>query len=235
MKPIARLIALTAIFTGILFTYSGCEKATYTEGYDVFLPQELKDVFYYKPGSWWIMQNTAATTNDLDSIYVLEANLDTIDIINPGSQQAYAKKEVFRVKCFSSFYNQEFHYVSESSDLCGNLSTREPCHFVMLEQYRNNQRGQFSRVYYYTAELDEGWTANPYSIGTTWVTIAAVKNDFEVSAGNFDQVRQVDVFRDGTAQNANTTRYFAQNVGLLRYVVSGQATDWQLVRKNVVQ
>ncbi|HOI33391.1 MAG TPA: hypothetical protein PLC47_11525, partial [Bacteroidales bacterium] len=146
-----------------------------------------------------------------------------------------AKKEVFRVKCFSSYYNQEFHYVTESSNLCSNINNAEPCHFVVLEHYRNNQRSQLTRIYYYPDEVDEGWTANPYTMGTTWVTIAAIKNDFTVLAGSFDQVRQVDVYRDVTAQNANTVRYFVSNVGLLRHTVAGQATDWQLVRKHLVQ
>lgn len=226
--------AKTLIFA-LLFISFGCQKSEAPSTYDILLPQQLKDVFLFQPGTYWIMKQSAGGNTLYDSIYVTETIHDSIDIINPGTQQAYAKKEVFEVRCFSSYYNHDFSYITQSADLCNNLSFHEPCHFVALEQYQNNQVSKSSRIYYYPDEVDGGWNANSGSNSNYLVKIDAVLDSYSIGGETYAQVRRVLTEKDRTAQNQNSIRFFASGYGLIQYSVPDLDTDWKLIRSKIVR
>jgi len=115
-----------------LFLFTACKKEPKVTT-NVWLPQELKDMFLFYPGSYWVFQLPG--TDYEDSIFVIETILDTIPILHPGSREVIGYKERFSVKYASPFYGQIFEYRSESTDFCKHYGLNEPCHYVARQNY----------------------------------------------------------------------------------------------------
>jgi len=233
--PSHKLLLVKSILFVLLFVSFGCQKSEELSTYDILLPQQLKDVFLFQSGTYWIMEQNNGGNVLYDSIYVTETLHDSVDIINPGTQQAYAKKEVFNVRCTSTYYKREFSYVSQSADLCNNLSFREPCHFVAMELYKNDVVTASSRIYYYPDQVDAGWSTHIGSSDNTLVKIDAIFDNYLIGDKTYAQVRQVLTEKDRTSQGKNSIRYFAPGYGLIAYSVPELKTDWKLVRSKIVR
>lgn len=233
--PSYKLFFVKSILFIVLFIFFGCQKSEDPLTYDVLLPQQLKDIFLFQPGTYWVMEQNTGGNVLYDSVYVTETIHDSVDIINPGTQQAHAKKEVFEIRCFSTHYNREFSYVSQSADLCNNLSFREPCHFVVMELYKNDVVTARSRIYYYPDQIDEGWSTNIGSSDNTLIKIDAVFDNYLIGDKTYAQVKRVLTENDRTSQSKNSIRYFAPGYGLITYTVPDLDTDWKLIRSKIVR
>jgi hypothetical protein len=219
----------------LIIFVSGCSKTDEPETYDVWLPEQLKETFLMQPGTYWIMQEIATGEQYLDSIFVTETILDTVDIISPGSQQAFARKEQFRVKCMSAFYGREFHFVSRSADLCGSLNNTEPCHFVVVENYSQGNMTASSRIYYYPDQPDEGWSSVTSGSGQSRVRITGILDNFSVGEQDYSLVRRVEVDVDPTLQQTRTLRYIAPGYGVIQFEQPAYNTRWITIRKQIIQ
>ncbi|MDP3462547.1 MAG: hypothetical protein Q8S18_07145 [Bacteroidales bacterium] len=219
----------------LIILVSGCSKTDEPDTYDVWLPEPLKEIFLMQPGTYWIMQEVATGEQYFDSIFVIETILDTIDIISPGSQKAFARKEQFRVKCVSAFYGREFHYVSQSADLCGSLNNSEPCHFVVVENYSQGNIIASSRIYYYPDQPDEGWSSITSGSGQSKVRITGILDNYTVGEQAYSLVRRVEIDSDPTLQQIKSIRYIAPGYGVIQFEQPEYNTKWITIRKQIIQ
>jgi hypothetical protein len=227
----------TVAIVSMMFLFgTGCSKVDEPASYDVWLPQTIKDIFLVQPGTYWIMKEASFGVDYFDSVYVTETIHDTIDIINPGSHQAFAHKDRFIVKCLSSFYGTEFHIISESADLVNDMNRQEPCYFVAIENY--NTAGSItarSRIYYYPDVVDQGWSAMGEGLGGAKVQIDSVLTSYTLDGQLFSNVKRVDTELDKTQRDSRSIRYIAPEAGIIQTIVPAYGTNWFMVRNRIVR
>jgi hypothetical protein len=115
---------------------TACEKNNPVETSDVWVPAELKSLFLFYPGSYWIMELPG--TNFVDSVFVDSTRIDTIPILHPGSREVIGYKEQFTVRFVSPFYGRYTTFSTFSEDFCGTLGTIGPCHRIVKSNLKSN-------------------------------------------------------------------------------------------------
>lgn len=226
------LFAISCLF--ILNT--GCRKSEDSESYDIWLPERLKEIFLVQPGSYWIMEEIGLNRDYRDSVYVTETIHDTVVILHPGSGEAFALKERFRVKYYSLFYGREFHIVTESADICPGVNQFEPCHFLVIENHREGGLLNKSRFYYYPDEPDNGWNVVNSGLLEPQIRITDIIQSYTLEDRVYKNVRRVENERDRTHQNSQTVRYIAPEAGgIIQWQqplinVNWVTVDYQIVR-----
>jgi len=229
MKKLNRVSLL--LLSIIMLALSSCSKEE-PETYDIWLPQELKDIFVMKPGTYWIMEALSGGEVYLDSVFVTELVFDTLDILHPGSKLPYALKDRFRVKCMSSFYGREFHVVSETNDQCRNVNYTAPCYTVWVENYSQNILNARSKIFYYPAAVDDGWESG--NDGSK-VRIIEIKNEYTPKDITFKNVWHVEVDRDPTLQNTRSFRHISAQEGIIQWRIPEFGVEWITIRSQIVR
>ncbi len=234
-QPLSILIVSAIILSCLIFKVSGCGKTDEPEDHNVWLPQTLKDIFLVKPGTYWIMEEVGLDRNYRDSVYVVETIHDTVEILHPGSREPFALKERFRVICYSPFYGSEYHFVTESADLCGSINWQEPCHFIVVEKHHLNSIAGRSRIYYYPDEPDRGWDVRNSGLAEPQVRITSIYSSFKPGNEIFTDVRRVETELDRVLQNTQSIRYISPEAGIVQWEIPAYGVKWVNVRRNIVR
>lgn len=213
----------------LLILSTGCRKTEEPDSYDIWLPERLKEIFLVQPGSYWIMEEIGLNRDYRDSVYVTETILDTVAIIHPGNQEAFALKERFRVKCYSLFYDREFHIVTETADLCQGINQSEPCHFVVIENHKDGELLNKSRIYYYPDQPDGGWFVQNSGLIEPQLRIEAIIENYKLGELNFPDVRRVDTEADRTHQGTYSIRHITEEAGIIQWELPNFGINWVTV------
>lgn len=217
----------------VLFLFS-CRKEVPDTG-DIYLPQALKKAFYYSPGSYWIVEEKNTGLFFKDSLYVISSRIDTAELLHPGSRLPFARKEVLKTRVAWPFYGIEFEIASESATLCPDKSVSgEPCHFVTLEFFINGKSRGKTRMFYYPAEVNEGWPVAMTGLIEPRVRIDTVFSVYTQSGINFSEVRRVFIDTDRTFQGTSSVRYISPVAGIIRWQYPLFGIDWQTIRYRVM-
>lgn len=229
MKKLNRFLSFFLVL--LLFVSSSCSKEE-PKTYDIWLPQELKDIFVMKPGTYWIMEAFSDNQVYLDSVFVTEMVFDTLDILHPGSQLPYAAKDRFRVKCFSSFYGREFHLVSETNDQCRNVNFTAPCYNIWVENYSQGILTARSKIFYYPATPDEGWESG--NDGSK-VRIIEFKDEYKPKDITFKSVWHIETDKDPTLQNTRSFRHISAAEGIIQWRIPQYNVEWITIRSVIIR
>ena len=217
----------------IVVIASGCRRVVEPESYDIWLPEIFKEIFLVQPGSYWVMDDIGTGEQYRDSIYVIETNHDTVEIINPGTQEGFALKERFEVKIFSPFYGRVYRIATEALDLCGDLNFNEPCQFVVFESYLNDELEGRSRIYFHPDNEGDEWSVAQSGLSEPKVRINQIIPSYTLGGNTFHDVREIVVERDRSMQNRPSVRYISLEAGIIQWIIPGQGINWIAVRYNI--
>jgi hypothetical protein len=214
----------------IAFVASGCRRVAEPESYDIWLPEVFKEIFLVQPGSYWVMHDIGTGQEYRDSVFVIETNHDTVDIIHPGTREPMALKERFEIKMFSPFYGRTYRIASESLDLCGDLNFNEPCHFIVFESYLGEESEGKSRIYFYPDNEGDEWGVAQSGLSEPGIRIDSVLAVYTLGENVFHNVRKVTIEHDRSMQNRSSIRYISPEAGIIQWIIPGQGINWIAVR-----
>lgn len=217
----------------LFFGFSSCRKSEPREVQDVWLPKEIKDLFLFYPGSYWVMELPG--TDFVDSVFVDSTRIDTLPIIHPGSRDTVAYKERLSVRYVSPFYGRYYTFTTASKDYCEIFPDGGPCHRVtrILQNGSLDFVGQ-TYMFHFPEALGKHYAAAS-SITDNQVRIDSILPTYSLADSTYKNVRKVIVNRDVTEQNQISVRHFAPGIGLIRWQVPEFGFNWICVRYGVKQ
>jgi len=225
--------ALNYILLTLLLLATACKPDQPEPDNNVWLPQELKDLFLVYPGSYWIFKEL--NTGYEDSIFVSATKLDTLPILHPGSRDTMGYKEFFVVTCISPFYGQTFEIATESPDYCQRLGPNAPCHYVAQRNIKNNKVERRSFIYFYPNGPGARWTTENDGLTFETIRIDSILPTFELQGQPYNQVRSVNITVDATLQHQASLRRIAPGVGIIQRKVDAMGWNWVVTRYHIVR
>jgi hypothetical protein len=201
------------------------EETVCTSANTVLVPQDLKDRFFFKEGTYWIYQNIQ--TNETDSVWVFNStnNTSAVDtkIFGDGYNKCY---EVFDIKTKSAKF-QDAHYYSRLG--------------ISLHPIKemNSNKELFG--------LSEGTPLNNY---TAIYRLEVRGNKYENQDGAeilmLDSINTLTglIFKDilrlkypagFQTQDYMDDMHYAKNVGLVKFHRFTDNSNWELIRYNIIQ
>lgn len=210
-----------------------CKKDSPPRATDVWLPKELKDLFLFYPGSYWIME--APGTEFIDSIFVDSTRVDTLPILHPGSREVIGYKERFTVRFVSPFYGRYYTFSTESEDFCGMFNEEGPCHRVIKSNLVGAFDVQVKSFIYHFPEFKGSTFPATEGVTDNFVRIDSILPTYALADSLYRIVHRVTVDKDPSEQYQVSIRHLVPNVGLIRWQVPSFGFDWICVRYNSVQ
>lgn len=210
-----------------------CKKDSPPRATDVWLPKELKDLFLFYPGSYWIME--APGTEFIDSIFVDSTRVDTLPILHPGSREVIGYKERFTVRFVSPFYGRYYTFSTESEDFCGMFNEEGPCHRVIKSNLDGAFDVQVKSFIYHFPEFKGSTFPATEGVTDNFVRIDSILPTYALADSLYRIVHRVTVDKDPSEQYQVSIRHLVPNVGLIRWQVPSFGFDWICVRYNSVQ
>jgi hypothetical protein len=228
VKLVWPLILLLIACTG----FSGCNKNTIVDQADVWLPAEIKSLFLFYPGSYWIMEFPG--TNYVDSIFVESTRIDTVPILHPGSRAIIGHKERLVVRYVSTFYGRRFEHRSDAPDFCNMLGDPSPCQRIsMVNLNASGAVNTRTFIYMYPSAVKQAWPTAESSENRVYVdSILPSYSQFDSS---YQNVRILVIDRDVNEQNQRSIRHFSPGVGQIRWQVPEYGFNWVMRRYKAVQ
>ena len=202
-----------------------------TDSLDIWLPDGLKSIFFVGVDSYWVMAGNSFGTAYQDSLYVTKTIHDTVDIIHPGNGEPIGKKEQFEIHYTSIWYGSYYIIKSEALDYCDDGNFNEPCHFVVLETYREGELSGRERIFFFPANEGEAYSIAQNGLAGAQLRLDSIHNDFTIRDNTFDLVYQMFSDRDFINQKPETVRLIAPGVGIIRWVTT--TIDWEVIRYNI--
>src|SRR5690606_22343723 len=102
------------MFIGVLLLPVGCKKEPKPIPGVTSFPQELKDLFYFQPGTWWIYEDSISGI--LDTITVESLDIDTLTYYD-AVDNIDGIYEVFELVSYSTHYKYFYKYKFQVSVL----------------------------------------------------------------------------------------------------------------------
>jgi hypothetical protein len=218
-----------------LIVSGGCGKTVEQPAtYDVRLPQELKEMFFFKPGSYWIYFEPG--TGFYDSIWVVSSKIDTTPILHKGSRDTLGLKESFQVTFQSIFFGSRFQHFSQVDENCVWYGSGV-CYWINRGNLNSsNKLVSTTRIFGYPFNKK---SQHPISLGNTTdavILLDTILPAFELDSNMvFNQAHKTLVTIDPTQQNTEVHRYFVSGIGPIRRHLPKGNIDWRLIRHRVVQ
>jgi hypothetical protein len=220
------ILALIAIAS-----FVQCRSTENNEPLDIWLPNELKNIFSIGVDSYWIMAGNSFGTSFQDSLYVTKTVRDTIDIIHPGNNTSIGKKERFAIHYTSIWYGTEYVLRSEALDYCDNGNFTEPCHFMILESYSEGELKGRERIFFFPAQVGDAYTIAQNGLAGAELRLDSIHETFRIRENSFENVYQMHSERDFINQKPETIRYIAPGIGVVRWVTA--SIDWEVIRYRI--
>ncbi len=219
-----RIHYLLPLITVLLFTT--CKKDE-EEGPCVSCPEngtieDMKEWFYFLPGTYWIYQEE--TSGDLDTVHVYDG---------------WETESSFRVETQSSVleewipglwvkYNYYYNYTGSRTCLSVPQCT---CHKLERVKSRISDFVAASTILHFP--FIEGNYANVY--GGTTSDVILINDTVEVDGQEFEPVSAVNIGIDVTEMDKEVEYYYARNVGLIRKTWPSEGKTWNLIEYNIIQ
>ncbi len=220
----SKILALVIFIT---VTINSCKEEE-TPPQDMgFLPLGVvKDYFGFKPGTWWVYENTK--TGAIDSQFVIEYVLDTIYQESPYRKFNY---ESFYLKIFSHTTKNIYQYYL--FPLSAYVKDWEPIYYIDREvnYYPLVTEYCIPFIYPFNVKYQGPMPENTLYFGS--VDSIFINGKFYVNTCQF----QTDV--DGTFDKNNshvpTMYYYSQYYGLVKHQRLDNNESWELVNSNIIR
>lgn len=191
------------------------------------VPQNLMDYAYFKPGTWWVYQDSVS--GKIDSVYVSSSSTgyDTIDANdNLGYTGIFGWFNLRYYNSYGFYYNQYCH------TSYGTNTPRVPVYFYKASSQYNSTQGilMTSRfvvgdyIYVSGSNSQQGILRCEGTFDSLWI----LNNKFINVVTFYNSVQKVE-------KDNRTITFFAKNIGLIKKQLLDSNQNWQLIKYNIVQ
>ncbi len=214
---------LFVLLSIVLTTSRGCDsckediKTICTENNTLKIPQEIKDLFWYKDSSYWIYKDSVS--GQFDSCWISESNIgienELTEKINP-----FSKGKCFETGLFKVNSNNQITYKSGINPSITNKGIAfENEHFNIIVS--NNF--DFTRIRFKGLELDTFNFEGGKVIRLNNINVNGIEY---LNIINLNYIKpSIDIYK---------RIYYANKIGIIKYEDINERV-WELVRYNVKQ
>lgn len=199
------------------------------------LPQKVKDYMYFKKGSWWIYKVTEPHSQRYDTIDLLYSFIDTLRVRDEYWHYDYEALSVGyrnrnKVKDGSVIGRPQYSYVMLAN---GGITKADPNFKIRFECYRNNPYSYQQTTFFYPFDNSiVGGESDILFKGITKFTNYFGHQFDSVAVFNIKIEEMVSIEAYG---NSNTLRYWAPNVGLVRWISKDSVVSHELFSYKIIQ
>lgn len=191
-----------------------------------YFPQDAKDRFFFKEGTWWVYENS--DTKETDSIWVTNASFRywSADNMEDGNikNKCY---ETGRIEIYSLYNGIKTHLVQRSFSYIGGKPGINPAqeHFTLDDAI---PMFDFRPVYRFDIFGEQYQTPNQESAEITF------KDSIEVNGELYNNVLHYYYPNGVSPHDYLEEAWYAKNVGTIKYISKDHST-WILVKSKIIQ
>lgn len=189
----------------------------------VLVPQDMKDRFYFKTGTYWIYKNLA--TQEIDSLWVIADVIENINVDDDGfiKNKCY---ESFQIAIRSLLFTQKGRYNNYQLDFFPqsghNLSNES---YTLYDHSPLNNNNTVFRI-----ELK----------GKSYENQMGASIEFKDSIVTNDNITYKDVLHLYYPTGTSTydylrEMYYAKNKGLVKFKRNTDNSEWELIQSKIIQ
>ncbi|HYG14440.1 MAG TPA: hypothetical protein VEC12_01725 [Bacteroidia bacterium] len=223
------VIILLILFTGVINSCKPDDNGKLKQT-SFPVPQEVKDYMYFKPGTYWIYQDSA--TGDLDTVNVT----DTVVASKTDDGNYY---EHYETRTYSSFYKYYYYYKVNTSfsDRCITQNESRPCYNIVAVKTRpGNYVGESTLLY---LPFQKNYWGYAYLTSEKSIVKMADRiPDLSIGNNSFNDVLIVNTTHSLFYSFAETNFFIAKNIGIVRkeiFETNGNKQIWNIISYNIHQ
>jgi len=211
---------------------TGCQKCKKKQpepdkGFSAPVNTDLYAYAYFKPGTYWVYQDSISGI--LDSVYITYANSGTYTNGDAEVAQGFYRGTFSWFKCdaISSYDHYQYeNWMDQSFEVNGSAPT------VNRERYQMPGSGSISGLTIHLAAIDLEKTLY---VSLDHVIYKSYYNSFSINAQTFLATQKWYNYDSNCDDNQNTNYYIAKNIGIVRREQLDSNRTWSLIRYNIVQ
>ena len=226
MKKNLYKILASVVLLAAMLTISSCKKesggnpesnrSTYK------IPQDVKDYFYFAPGSYWIYQNQR--TQELDSVYVVDRSSRMVH---------YTNEPIDEELCFVHYYDEHYGVLFETYTHIswGAVDTLARSRYALAIAAKS---GFPTGGGYYTClyPLLKG-----NKVYQTYYTLDVINTNDTFKIDSFITYNVIKLYskRNILFNNHEMNVYYLKDFGIVRKTDLTKNDDWVLIRCNIIK
>lgn len=229
------LIVLSVAFVSLM-QLSSCflknkekdEETVCTPQNTAYFPQDAKDRFFFKTGTWWVYQNI--TTKELDSVWVSNANWSYVSSDN--MEDGYIKNKCYETGIVEiySLRNGEITFLTQRMfSYLGAKPNINPSqeHNTL---YESNPNFNYRPIYRFNITGGQYETPNQINAEIVFIDSITINNKQYMDVLYYSYLSNIpppyEYIKDA---------YYAKNSGAIKYTRSDDNTQWELIRSHINQ
>ena len=219
-------------FLVICVCLTGCQKCKKKQpepdpGFSSLVNTDLYAYAYFKPGTYWVYQDSISGI--LDSVYITYANSGTYTNGDAEVAQGYYRGTFSWFKCdaISSYDHYKYeNWMDQSFEVNNNIPR------VFREKFQMPGSGYNSGNTIHIATVSTGKELYIYPD-----KVVFEKNypNFPVLTNNFSSTQKWFNSKSIIDDEQNTNYYVAKNIGIVRREQLDSNRTWNLIRYNIIQ
>lgn len=226
-----KLILLILLITPLVLVINSCKPGENNPkpGQTNFpVPQEVKDYMYFKPGTYWIYQDSISGA--LDTVKVT----DTLVSSQTKNGMYY---EHYQTNTYSS-YDKYFYYYKVNtsfSDDCINNNENRPCYNILCVKTKpGNYIGELAVLF---MPFWKSYSGNQYiSPGEySGILIEDQINNLPTQIGDFKDVILIKSTNNILFDKDDIRLFFSRKAGIVRKEYLNKNQIWKLIQFNIIQ
>jgi hypothetical protein len=222
---------ISILFISIhLVSFFSCKKDAKTEpdtGFNTPVNTDLYAYAYFKPGTYWIYQDSISGI--LDSVYITSANKGTYTNGDAEVAQGYYRGTFSWFKCemISSYDHYKYqNWMDQSYEVTSNTPIVKR---VKIQMPNSGTSGGT------TINLAIVPVGKILYVQLDHVLYETFYSNFNVKNINFLFTQKWYNFNSNCDDDQNTYYYIAKNVGIIRREQLDSNRTWNLIRYNIIQ
>lgn len=225
MKKITYLLFVCICLTGC----KQCKKKQPEpdKGYSSPVNTDLYDYAYFKPGTYWVYQDSISGI--LDSVYIIYANNGVYTNGDTEVEQGYYRGTFYWFKCdaISSYDHYKYeNWMDQSWEVNGSVPVVNREKFIMPGSGFNFGQTIHTAITYIGKTL---------YVSLDHVTYQNYYNVFSVKTQTFASTQKWTNYGSNCDDNQNTNYYIAKNIGIVRREQLDSNRTWNLIRYHIIQ
>jgi hypothetical protein len=210
----------------VLILFSCRQEKPKPPSYTIVLSQTLKDYAYFRPGTYWIYEDSAS--HALDSVYVLNASYGT-NVVTEQQNLGYTGS--------FGFYKEQFAGSLQSSieNEWVDMSTSMHAPGAVLFHDKAIGGKYTGQNFLMTDVFTDGYTTYSNTEPNGSLTFVQGFDTLRVLNNTFHKVALMYDKKNLLEGNNRTNTYIAKNMGVVRRELLDSNKVWNLKRYNIVQ
>jgi len=184
------------------------------------IPQEVKDYTLFKPGTYWIYEDSASSA--LDSVYVYDLQRG-IDSTTSGNFEYFYEYCMHSINGYADDFWVHTQWTKQWNDATVWKSHFKPGDYV----------GEtFLMVYPFDESRQYGcYTDDLYNV----ITVSGLYSNLIINGVSFGNAVSFHNTKNSTEGHVSSNYFTAKNFGLVRKEIPDSSRIWNLIRYNIVR